>query len=278
MTFINKEKLPTTNFLYSLKHLAIPNKVILTKLEIKDVESLETLIFFNPNYDDLKLTEDLNKKIILFFSYIDEELLPLLGHQNILKIIVFDDLDALFLTKNHIRNFELAFPSIDKIDTTDVYNYFSIFNDIQDVDVRKIIEAKALCNVSYFGYKHINKTLDFNKLKDIMYAGIKIVPFAIFDMHEKIARFQYTIDFSNKHFPIVSFYSALCNKIPIHYGNRYFKWMASETQNPSAETLGKILADENFRKNIIEKQQARMSDVFNNRRKVEEILNEIKPM
>jgi hypothetical protein len=276
MTFINKEKLPTTNFLYSFKHLDIPQTQILEKFEIKHFKDIDSVVLFNPSFEDLKLLEDLEKRIVLIFSYINEELLPLLKYNGIAKIIIFDDLDALFLTKNHVKNFELAFPSIDKIDTTDVYNYFSVFSDLQNVDSKKLVEIKKLCSISYFGYKHIDKASDFTKLKEIMYAGIKVVPFALFDMHEKIARFQYIIDFSNKHFPITLFYSALCGKIPIHFGNRYFRWLASETQNPSIEILGKILNDKDFRQSISETQKTRMTEVFNNRRKIEEILNEIK--
>jgi len=282
MIFINQTKVPDVNmlyFFYNLEGVKIVD-IFKKKFEVKDITKIDDeILLFDPSLENLKLILDLDKSVTIVMSYVNEDYVPLLGRDNIKKVLIFEDLEATFLDSRKINKFELVKPTMpiseSPVEKLDDIAVFTSIHDMKPSDNNILYEISILHRVIYYGYKVVEDNSDFKTLMGINYSPVKIRPFPIFNLKELIQKSLFTLDFSSNKFPITIFSSLEYKNIPIIFGNKYRRWIATEFQNPELQDLKEVFknSSNNFKLEIIDKQREIFKEYFKNHKPVNEVLN-----
>jgi hypothetical protein len=254
------------------------------QLAINDVRDItDTLLAFNPTMEELKLLIDLNKKVVTMFTYIEEDCLELLKSDNVQEVLVFDDLDALFLSKRLFKKFKLVKPFnpfaediVNNEEINDVRTAAICYENLYDL---LDVEGETLRSVPnfglstfYSGYKVIKKKSDFGRLMNILYSQVGIKEYPLFSLRREIGMLLYTISFPKRGFPIIPAFTSAIGNIPIIFSERYYKWILAELQNPSKEDMEKICNSSDKVEEIRNEQKKLFLSYFGSRPDMKEVL------
>ncbi len=281
MTYINKSKF---NDLYSLYDFFIDKMKILDinilPLDIKRVNKINDIFFLiDPSIDELKLLLDLDKEVVIMFTYVPEDFLLLIKSNQVKKVIIFDSLDELFLKKRGFNNFELVSPFTvnqtnlleEKINSCVCYDELSTITD-DDINIITSVPGYNFKTI-YSGYKIIKKKRDFHRLKAITDSDVLLKNFPLFNPLRELEMILYTLSFTKQGFPIVPAITANNSGVPLIFSQRYYSWILSELQSPNKDFMSN-LRKPNFTSKIQEKQFNVFHKAFSSKPTIKDVLSE----
>lgn len=199
--FIEKDSVRTINALYSfynLKDVDYSN-IKLEANNIKKLEKYEKILIHNPSKDEISFLHSLdNIEIILIFDSISTSILNYISLIKNCKILIFNQMDEIFLDNNDVKNYYLINPIKEKeviLNYDDkseenrlgIVNCFSRLKSLSLENIESLIKNNMESyTISYKGLKEVDNDNEYKKLKRLLFNNVIVSSFPILKLEQNI--------------------------------------------------------------------------------------------